>query len=32
MRDISEGLTDPREEPEIISSFLDYLKYAIGKM
>jgi len=32
LSDISEGLTDPDEEPEIISSFLDYLKYAIGKM
>jgi len=32
MRDISEGLTDPREESEIISCFLDYVKYALGKM
>jgi len=32
LSDISEGLTDPNEEPEIISSFLDYVKYALGKM
>ena len=32
LSDISEGLTDPDEEPEIISSFLNYLKYALGKM